>query len=279
MNIGKVVEIMTQYRIGEITKELGVSSFTIKHYEKEGLLEPYVDKSNGYRYLDVPSIGWLLGIRRLRNLGFSLKDIQRLINSQSMSDVTEQYRAQIALNKMQIEKLLKNNCILDTIIEDYEQILNSPSNPQIRMTEAFYLLVHTSEQEIVNELIKKYGEEFYQQWRDCSVPTILIKREDFMRDGEIPHYYWTLCSQAKLLSKFDITPPVDAVFKPACTHLIYNYSQVSEKYFNPCCIAEFRRMISATGFTLAGDVHFYYLGTTVEENVVKDNYACFFPIA
>src|SRR5690554_4587524 len=56
------------YSIGEAAKELGVAHSTIRHWEKEGLIEPHRDVESGYRNYSRADLRKLLVIRTLRTV-------------------------------------------------------------------------------------------------------------------------------------------------------------------------------------------------------------------
>ncbi|HTT02745.1 MAG TPA: Cu(I)-responsive transcriptional regulator [Steroidobacteraceae bacterium] len=66
-------------RIGEAASRSGVSCKTIRFYEQAGLIAPasrLANRYRGYRHSDVQTLRF---IQRARRLGFSLKDIARLL--------------------------------------------------------------------------------------------------------------------------------------------------------------------------------------------------------
>lgn len=64
------------FKMGEITKILGVTRKTILGYEKMGLLTPAVkDRQSGYRYYTADNMIQIRSIRSLQALGLSLAEI------------------------------------------------------------------------------------------------------------------------------------------------------------------------------------------------------------
>ena len=72
----------TLMRIGEVAAFFGVSVKAMRIYEKMGILTPAkVDERTGYRYYAADQVKELDAILELRELGFSLAEIQNLLES------------------------------------------------------------------------------------------------------------------------------------------------------------------------------------------------------
>lgn len=67
------------YTIGEAAKEVGVANSAIRHWEKEGLIEPQRDLENGYRKYSHTDVHKLLIIRTLRSAVYSLDIVREVL--------------------------------------------------------------------------------------------------------------------------------------------------------------------------------------------------------
>lgn len=100
------------YTAGEIASLSGVSARTIRFYDKKGLLKPASYSESGYRLYTKDSVGALQQILMFKYLGFSLEEIQNMVQSEGADPV----RMKEHLNR-QKELLLEKRRQLDRLID------------------------------------------------------------------------------------------------------------------------------------------------------------------
>ena len=79
-------------KIGELSKLTGVSTSTIRFYEKHGLIPTVTRRRNGYRSYDDLAVSRLQTIANCRELGFSLSEIRKAL-PKSMADMMDTHVA------------------------------------------------------------------------------------------------------------------------------------------------------------------------------------------
>lgn len=71
----------TLYTIGETAKLLGITTQTLRHYEKIGILKPKkIDDQTGYRYYSFNQFHIIDRVKYLQGLGLNLTEIGNIIN-------------------------------------------------------------------------------------------------------------------------------------------------------------------------------------------------------
>lgn len=68
--------------IGELAQQLGVTTKTLRHYEKIGLLQPPARDGNGYRSYAGRTARRARLVVDLRNLGLALQDVSDLLKDE-----------------------------------------------------------------------------------------------------------------------------------------------------------------------------------------------------
>ena len=95
------------FRISDVAKMFRVSTGTLRHYEKAGLLCPeHTDQETGYRYYSVRQFEVLNTIRYLRALDLPLDEIAEFLHNQDIEVIEEKLERQkelIARKKRELE--------------------------------------------------------------------------------------------------------------------------------------------------------------------------------
>lgn len=100
------------YSIGEVSALLGISTQTLRYYNKIGLASPMeVDKNTGYRRYSYDQIHFIDRIRYLQEFGLSLTDIRHALENNSVVDL-------VHILKQQKEQIQKEISRMETIKEN-----------------------------------------------------------------------------------------------------------------------------------------------------------------
>ncbi|MGL6065272.1 MAG: MerR family transcriptional regulator [Fusobacteriaceae bacterium] len=117
------------YSIKAVSEKVGISSHTIRYYEKYGLL-PYVPRNvNGIRTFSQDDIFWLEIIKCLKNTGMTIENIKGIVDLSLKGNETKEERKTILFNHRkkileQIKELKNNLKKIDLKIAWYEDDSN-----------------------------------------------------------------------------------------------------------------------------------------------------------
>lgn len=97
------------YTIGELASASQVSTHSIRFYERNGLLEPPIRHTNGYRHYSKETALKVHFIKDAQSMGFTLKEIKELLEIRKASNLTcQEISQQLELKLETIEKKLRD---------------------------------------------------------------------------------------------------------------------------------------------------------------------------
>lgn len=160
-------------KIGEFAKRSGITIKTLRHYDKIGLLQPFLKTEAGYRIYCEEDFIKLQQITTLKFIGLSLEEIKQLINEKggNLESIINVQTKALEEKKQHIEnvitalykaqKKIENNCFLDTEqLIDIIKITNMETRAKQRfnnaskqyVTDSYYWRAKTAG--LMNELVK-----------------------------------------------------------------------------------------------------------------------------
>ncbi len=126
-------------KIGELSKQTGVSIDTIRYYEHRGLIPPAARTQSGYRQYSVSDITRLKFIVQAKDLGFTLEEIGQLLaislNGRTCSQVKAVAQAKAEEIETRIQKLAHMRQTLLTLAEQCEKTADSDPCPILNVLE------------------------------------------------------------------------------------------------------------------------------------------------
>ena len=94
------------FSIGELASYQNISKQTLIYYDKIGLFKPaYVDPDNKYRYYTVKQVDYLDTILIMKEMGFTLNEIQEHMKNYTIDTSLITMRKQLTVIDQQITHL------------------------------------------------------------------------------------------------------------------------------------------------------------------------------
>ena len=122
-------------KIGDFARLSRVSVVTLRHYDEMGLLKPVsVDGFTGYRYYSVGQLPRLNRILALKDLGFSLEQIEKVLSGLTL----DQLRGMLKMKQAEVEQQIEveqdrlsriaarlRQIELEDVMPDYDVVLKT----------------------------------------------------------------------------------------------------------------------------------------------------------
>lgn len=161
------------WQIGEIAEQLGVTTKTLRHYEKIGLIEPR-RSDNGYRLYSADDVDRLQRIRQLQAFGLSLRQIKAIFTRGEDDSSLWQAAMQTLLEEVeeQIELLEQRRELISKLLERGEEIPEALEEPEF-MPPALKLA-----QEYLDQLLADTAPDGIEQEPSMSLAGDLNRRID-----------------------------------------------------------------------------------------------------
>jgi DNA-binding transcriptional MerR regulator len=80
--------MQNQLSIQQVAHETGLSTHTLRYYERIGLISPVGRAPNGHRCYSVDDVGWIIFLTRLRATGMPISHMQQYAELQRQGDST-----------------------------------------------------------------------------------------------------------------------------------------------------------------------------------------------
>lgn len=125
------------YAIGDVAKQVGVTTSTLRYYESEGLLPAVGRTASGRRLFSQQDIEACRVIECLKRSGLTIKQIRDFMGLVAEGDATlgdrlELFRARRASMEREIQELERVRGVLEFKIWYYEQATDAGSETAVR---------------------------------------------------------------------------------------------------------------------------------------------------
>lgn len=112
------------YSIGQVSKLTGVSSYTLRYYEKIGLLPPPERNSGGIREYSDTDIRFVHFLNGLKKTGMSLEDITEFVKDGCILEKINEGKDVHPSIEKRIEILTKHLELMETQRKELERIIS-----------------------------------------------------------------------------------------------------------------------------------------------------------
>lgn len=117
-----------KYSIGKVSEFFGVSTGTLRHYDKIGLLKPEVDPENGYRYYNLEHILQLGFILNSKYLQIPLSEVKDILEGEDLLKYIDLLSKQQVIIREKIKHLEELDKSISQSKSSLNRIVNFKAN-------------------------------------------------------------------------------------------------------------------------------------------------------
>ena len=194
-----------KYKINEMANIFNISRRTLIYYDQINLFKPdYVDSENNYRYYSEHQIYVLRFIIALKSSGFSLNEIKKYTNCETIEESQEFLKEKIEIMETNIETLQES---IEIVKIKYHELKKAKSSKGLKASvgENFYLNMFLLEVEKPYKYMQV--EEAYKRLEKYDLKSnkhlAIVKKENVKRLEVYPlKYVGALVKKSKIEKKY-----------------------------------------------------------------------------
>lgn len=253
---------------------MGVTPDFLKHYEHMGLIDPET-KENGYRYYSFFRSPYILECMRLRNYGFTLREMREILYQDDLAVIKEKM-AQQAL------ELEKQQCLIQAVLEEHKKMTtwlewmgDKKTEWKVVDVQEMYFLPHSSNYDFIKDN-RIY--EILQSWisyipmvKSCS--EVYLTEDERLDEKEQKDRIWGLIAERTFVENYKL--PMNSVVKrlPGGKSFVYEFVNCvygEEERMKGASLEEAMSILHRLGLKAKGEAYMVVLMyantiTTVEQ--------------
>ena len=196
LNFASEESLNMSYSINELAKLAGISTRTLRYYDKQGLLKARRNPENNYRYYEESEVDQLQKILFLKLFDLPLEQIKQVMQTSP--------ETQYQVLRNQRSKLVAQEQYLGDLIRNLDKTLATmKGEAQMTDTEKFATL----KKEMISKNEKQYGREIRKKYGDAQIDLSNEKFNSLSAD-ELSHFKKLSAEILTELKNFDNTAGV-----------------------------------------------------------------------
>jgi DNA-binding transcriptional MerR regulator len=121
--------------IQQVASATGLSVYTLRYYERNGLIEPIERAANGHRRYSAQNIAWIEFLTRLRTTGMPIRQMQQFAAlMREKPNEVQGRRILLEIHRSAVQKRMdelgQHLAVIDWKIQHYQELEQSEGNDQ-----------------------------------------------------------------------------------------------------------------------------------------------------
>jgi len=265
-----------KYKIGDVSKILGISPDLLRYYQKKGVVTPTMGENNNYRYYDAWDINFLIDCLWFKNFGFGIEQTAKLVSQSSFDDVVadmEQKQAEIRESIRHEQMLLER---ADQYFTSMRKVKASLGVCDLVFSPACYRYLnrHNQDYENIPEL-----QEVSHQWLQY-MPFVSrcfeIARKDL--EEKTDNYAWGFAMGTDFVKKLNVPLEEPVKYLPSVPSVHTAFISSGKTGFSPRHLKHAMDYIREQRLTVSGDAHGTLICSVMENDKLTGYFEVWIPV-
>lgn len=249
-----------EFLAGEVAKICGISTETVRYYNKIGLLFPRRKEENNYRYFDQGNIGDVHSVTLLRALGMPIEKIQTFFKTGSLKVLNKLIVEQRKQIEGEINRLYKQQVELLRFQMQLEIVQNFTGEITVRQSPEWRMLCENTDKDM-QKMVHVYHELMHNV---DFLPTyaFIMEKDVFLADDRTYYKYCLLVDP-----RCENVEDIDGVIpSQKCVYYVYQGredEELTEVYW------KLHQWIEENHFKVSGDIVERFILSTPEGKIME----------
>ena len=239
-----------RYKIGDVSRILGISTDLLRYYEKKGVVKPQKDQSNDYRYYDTWDINFLIDCLWYKRLGFGIPQVAYMVTECYHGDLmslldekSDQLEGELRRQEMLLRRLREYR---DTV----ERVKALMGETEIAMSPERICYLNRFNNSYDNRpVMQKLSRQWLEYMPFCQ-RYFEIPEDGLLGDGDDFAWGFSLTADYAEELNVPVKPPVKKLESRKCLHSAFRSS--GRNAFTPRHLEYLRDYAGEHGLKVAG---------------------------
>lgn len=266
-----------KYKIGDVSKILGISPDLLRYYQKKGVVSPAMGENNNYRYYDAWDINFLIDCLWFKSFGFGIEQTAKLVSDSTYEDILSDMQAK----QTEIESSIRREQMLLTRAGQYfEEIGRAKTmlgkcdlvySPEIYL----YLNRYNYDYEKISEL--QDLSHRWLQYMPFTHRSFEISRQDL--ENRTDNFAWGFSMTMDFVKTLGVPlePPVTHLASEPSVHAVFTSS--GRMGFSPRHLAFVMDYVRQNGLTVTGSARGNLVCSVMENDKLTGYFEVWLPVA
>lgn len=257
------------YKIGDVARNLGVSSDLLRYYEKKGIVKPHKDEENDYRYYEAWDINFLIECLWYKQYDFGMKDIAKIISDSSYGELQQilSRKEDEIIKKINYQEMLLK--CLHSKIEFMERGKKTLNQCEVGMSPEFIRIINRNNYRFTEEPTMLKIERAWSDYFPFINRSFEVAQDVLEHGGEDFSWGYAMFPYYEEALNVKVKPPIERIPARKCIHCLL---KKSGKYgFSPATLSPMLVYAAEHNLKIAG-AGFGMLLCSVKENGIITGY-------